>query len=282
MAISTRALANLIRGRPAGRLPKPEPPRIRRLERAYAARINVFLQPYREAVEQELFPELEIAAHALKPRVDDAVHTLARIFGRIRARIEAIITDRAIERLAGEAAMDVTSENRSQFRRTMRTVLNVDPLMAEPWLEDAMRVFVSENASLIKTLPTEAIADIEQMVLRDGRRGLSPQQIRAKIYERFDVTRSRAQLIARDQVAKFNGSLTELRQRELGIGQYIWRTAEDERVRLDHARLDGRTFSWNQPPITVTSGKRAGERNHPGQDIQCRCYAEPVLDELLR
>ena len=31
----------------------------------------------------------------------------------------------------------------------------------------------------------------------------------------------------------------------------------------------------------MTSGKRAGEKNHPGMDIQCRCYAENIWEDLL-
>ena len=48
--------------------------------------------------------------------------------------------------------------------------------------------------------------------------------------------------------------------------RYIWRTRWDDKVRSEHARRDGEVFSWDNPP----SG------GHPGEDHNCRCWAEPV------
>jgi uncharacterized protein with gpF-like domain len=63
---------------------------------------------------------------------------------------------------------------------------------------------------------------------------------------------------------------------------------QDSRVRSfanssgasDHKRLEGTIHKWSQPPVTVFRGKRAGETNHPGEDINCRCLSQPVFDEI--
>jgi len=46
---------------------------------------------------------------------------------------------------------------------------------------------------------------------------------------------------------------------------YIWRTAQDERVRSSHAANDGKVFAWGDPPTT----------GHPGHERNCRCWADP-------
>jgi hypothetical protein len=46
---------------------------------------------------------------------------------------------------------------------------------------------------------------------------------------------------------------------------YIWRTAGDDKVRASHAANDGKIIAWDNPPTT----------GHPGEDINCRCVAEP-------
>ena len=64
----------------------------------------------------------------------------------------------------------------------------------------------------------------------------------------------------------FAGLINQLRQQDLGIERYIWRSQDDAKVRDSHAEYDDRVFRWDEPP--------AG--GHPGQAHNCRCYAEPV------
>jgi len=65
----------------------------------------------------------------------------------------------------------------------------------------------------------------------------------------------------------FAGLINQLRQEDLGIEQYIWRSQDDAKVRDSHAAYDDRVFRWDHPP----------EGGHPGEEHNCRCYAEPVL-----
>ncbi len=59
---------------------------------------------------------------------------------------------------------------------------------------------------------------------------------------------------------------------------YIWRIEPDDlpRTRSGHRRLNGRKFSWDDPPVVDNT---TGERGHPGLDKYCRCWAEPVPDD---
>ncbi|WP_415401735.1 phage minor head protein [Tateyamaria sp. SN3-11] len=68
-------------------------------------------------------------------------------------------------------------------------------------------------------------------------------------------------------VRAFAGLINQIRQEDLGIVQYIWRSRDDTKVRDSHAAYDDRVFRWGNPP----------EGGHPGEAHNCRCYAEPVL-----
>ena len=54
----------------------------------------------------------------------------------------------------------------------------------------------------------------------------------------------------------------------MGISEYRWGTAGDERVRETHEANDGKVFRWDTPPA---------ETGHPGNDVQCRCTARPII-----
>lgn len=64
----------------------------------------------------------------------------------------------------------------------------------------------------------------------------------------------------------FAGAINQLRQEELGVEVYIWRSQDDAKVRDLHAGYDDRLFRWDSPP----------EGGHPGEAYNCRCYAEPI------
>jgi SPP1 gp7 family putative phage head morphogenesis protein len=168
----------------------------------------------------------------------------------------------------------------TQFSRTFRQITGVDPLKNEPWLKQTLDLFTEDNVNLIQKMQRGHLETIKSDVLSGFRKGESNAQIRASIKDTTGVTENRARLIARDQVAKLNAGLEQKRAVHNGLKKYIWHTNLDGRERPDHKKLDGKEFSWIKPPITVSTGKRSGERNHPGQDIQCRCWAENIYPKL--
>lgn len=71
--------------------------------------------------------------------------------------------------------------------------------------------------------------------------------------------------------AHFNAQLKHwLKAASQSTRYYIWRTQGDDKVRESHAANDGQVFEWDNPPGT----------GNPGEDYNCRCYAEP-LDKVI-
>ena len=124
-------------------------------------------------------------------------------------------------------------------------------------------------------MENEYLRNIEGIVQRGIRSGETIETIRKQIQDRTGKTKSKAQLLATDQIGKLNGDLTKLRQTNLGVNGYTWRNSQDRRVRTLHKNAPtghgNRKFKWNNPP---TDG-------HPGNPIRCRCYAEPDFTEIF-
>lgn len=155
----------------------------------------------------------------------------------------------------------------------IKAVIQVNPLATAPGLSpELLNGFVAENVALIRTVPERYFKEVEQIVSDSVSMGRRAAQVSALVTERFEVSKSNAKRIARDQVAKMNGAVTQARHKQLGINAYIWRTSNDERVRDTHEANEGERFEWDNPPA---------ETGHPGDDIQCRCRAEPDLSALL-
>jgi len=204
-------------------------------------------------------------------RLDDVWDDVGAKIRRLRDSAARIFDDTRVKTLAFRIGEVVSTHNKGEVLKQLANAITVDVFGAEPSVRRQLGVFVQDNVRLIKSIPEHALNDVEGVVLSGIRRGARATDIAKTISDRFDVSRSKATLIARDQIGKFNGELTQLRHQEAGITEYIWRTSRDERVRKTHRERDGNHFAWASPPAD----------GHPGEPVQCRCTAEPVLDQFL-
>jgi len=132
-----------------------------------------------------------------------------------------------------------------------------------------------EAASYITSLPLEAAQRIEQLTVKMITNSARAGELSQDILRTGHVTKSRADLIARTEVARTASTLTEVRARHVGSTHYTWRTVGDIDVRDLHRHLNGNVFAWDDPPVTGSNG----ERSAPGGIYNCRCYAEPHIPD---
>lgn len=159
------------------------------------------------------------------------------------------------------------------FRQIATRALGIDlaGIIQKEDIGDYVQAALQRNVSLIKSLADDAVNRVEQAVFNASVQGRSSRQLRVDLQEQFGMTQKRANLIARDQLAKINSDLTRIRQEQVGIKKYVWSTSQDERVRPRHQELDGKEYKWGEP-----TGAEGGAS--PGQPIQCRCLALAVIE----
>jgi len=175
--------------------------------------------------------------------------------------------------VAMSTAVEVDVWNSKEWQKQLRASFGVNVFNREPFVNSALNSFTIENVALITNMETTALNQFSSVVQKGLRTGESSKAIAKSIQKRIDVSKSRAKFIARDQVAKLNGQLTGLRQTNLGVTTYVWRTSQDERVRPTHRAHNGRKYKWDSPPSNTGA---------PGQDYQCRCYAEANFDDIFK
>lgn len=136
------------------------------------------------------------------------------------------------------------------------------------------RALQADQVAIITSLPTKAAERVNKLTIEGVIKGQRADQIAAAIMQTGEVTKSRANLIARTEVARAQANLSQARAEYVGATQYIWRTVGDSDVRHDHKALNGKVFSYASPPI---ADQRAGIRANPGTIYNCRCWAEPII-----
>jgi SPP1 gp7 family putative phage head morphogenesis protein len=144
---------------------------------------------------------------------------------------------------------------------------------------------VRQNASLIRTLPTDIADKTNAFVAAQQRRGMRSETIAKALQERLPEMRaSSVRLIARTETAKSETAVTQARAEAIGIGWFEWRTSEDGRVRLSHRKMDGVLCRFSDPPAPEALAGEKSTLGHyaPGGCPNCRCLALPLvsLDEV--
>ena len=252
------------------RRPAPIKPPVT-IEKDYYRRIqSAILRPMIRELEQQFKTAASIA------ELNNAV---TRIFGMYASKETA-------QAVAVQSMRRLERYHRSKLIATLAPALGVDikPLMTEAGVIPIMSQRIAANADLIVSvsgrLKTQLTEGIQQVF---AKKGFDQEALFEMAKDRFGVSATNAKRIARDQTNKAIGDFTQARQGQLGITEYIWRTAQDERVvgdpgglyptgnsrHMNHAERDGKRFRWDSPPPD----------GHPGQAIQCRCVAQAVIPE---
>ena len=164
---------------------------------------------------------------------------------------------------------------RAKVLSTFRSALgvNVNIFLLEPPVRQFMLEKVADNVSLIKTIPKRMLTDLK--VELEGALRTDPfdrKLLTDIVSKNYKVSGYNLRRIVRDQTNKTIGGLNQIRQQQLGISEYIWMSSKDNRVRPEHQQNDGNVFAWATPP----------QDGPPGQAVQCRCYARPIISPLTK
>ena len=261
------------------------------VERDYQTKIRKIVTRVKDIIDKNVIvalPTIMNSVEALRPksdseRLDETIsEQVNSLFKSTRIQIGEQITDFEISQMVQGTASEINGWNKFQTARVFKQALGIDIFSSEPYLQEELTIFTINNVNLITNVNQSFVDQAESTVFEGMRRGLRHEEISKQIVgfgkdelgkvSRFRTAKNRANLIGRDQTNKLNGNLTRLRQTNVGVKKYFWRTVGDTRVRERHKHWDGDVVLWSK-------GKDGGI--HPGDEIQCRCYPEPDFSDLL-
>jgi len=204
---------------------------------------------------------------------------------KVAEELEKKLAAYGLDELVSKIARLTKATSLREWKRVCKETLGIDLLddyYNGDFYEEALRRWVDENVLKIKSIPNETLGSMREIILTGFQKGKTMTAISKEIQKEYSVSRHKAQMLARDQVATLNSQISKLQQQDAGCAEYTWSTSKDSRVRDCHRALDGKTFSWDNPPEMWYKTKKSGivhtgRRCHPGEDFTCRCVAIPVF-----
>jgi SPP1 gp7 family putative phage head morphogenesis protein len=261
-------------------------PLVRLLKSAGIRRKSITLQP--QAL--PLYEEVELAKATLAPvRVWETSRTT--LVAAYEAALSQMTRDSAsadlntvlieLDERSQLAILDATAlveawlaslatRHARRFASLVRSATRIDPW---PYIDvqanaEDIAIFLQRMANLITDISNQAKKDVAEVVWRSITNRVPSRTVAKEIAERLQIARNRALFIASDQANKVNAFLTQVRQEEAGIDEFMWETAKDSRVRPEHVALQGRVFKWKEPPSAGL----------PGTPPRCRCTGRAHID----
>lgn len=256
---------------PPRRLPRAARPD--RIAAEYRAALGPSVQVLLDLL-AEFVRDLEREWQTLPGQRRDNDQDVQRLVKRTADKLARAIKAESVLPIASKYGAATSDFQRAQLAKQARASVSIDVRKLAGLDRNVPKQIVSfaeTNAQLITGLGQRMAEDIADVVQEGVASGSRWETIAGKLAHAGQVTESRAALIARDQVGKLFGDINKQRQTNLGVTRYVWRTVRDNRVREEHEALDGDSISWDSPP---TDG-------HPGEAVNCRCYADPDFSDLL-
>lgn len=244
----------------------------RQVERAFERAILRMRAELWRMIDSRLMPALKASERSDSWRQDDLAKVVS-VLAAMRKRMRSVFPTDELRRVTERYAAETDKRHRAAFYRQLSDIIGVDVLAVEPWHKVTLRSWSREATGLIQSVRDSAIPAMRKEIEATFATGLRHEELRKRWIQRglpldFGTLEGRAKVIARDQINKLNGQLTQARQEGIGIRSYTWRTSGDHRVRDEHVALAGTVHSWDNPP----------SEGHPGHAVQCRCTAEAVIN----
>jgi SPP1 gp7 family putative phage head morphogenesis protein len=185
----------------------------------------------------------------------------------------------------GQVDKMVDSLKEDPFKRDLGK-LAVQYSLTDPDMILFSENFTKSNVELCQQLGNEYIEGVGAVAQETFFSGGSMGDLEKTMLEYTVGDVEKAKFWARDQVGDAYAKHSEIIQSKAGFDNYIWHTVGDNHVRglnpkdqTSHVALNGRIFSWARGAESTGELSKPGAK-HPGQDYNCRCWAEGTFEEV--
>lgn len=192
-----------------------------------------------------------------------------------RVREQGGSVARQAESAAVAIAPRVSSHHAAELERQTTAGLGVAVPTVDAAIPPLVEAFVAENVTLVRSLATRHLDQLEALIIRAFAQGTPWQTLAKQIELRFQIAERHARLIARDQISKLNAQIARARHQELGLHAFRWYAMQDSKARATHAAKHGKLWAYASGlgiPVPAF---------FPGEEVCCRCGELPAFDAVL-
>jgi len=201
--------------------------------------------------------------------------SMERTVGKVDAQLRNLLPEKIADKVRTKKIFDTALWRfDKKFKRSVRAITVPAQLTKEARARISEQY--TENMKLyIRDWTENEIVKLRKEITIHAFKGDRYEGIVEAIQRRYEVGKSKAQFLARQETNLLLSKFKESRYTDAGMPYYIWKNVAGSKkhpVRPMHRALAGTKQRWDNPPITSPNG----QRNNPGEDFGCRCFPIPV------
>ncbi len=192
------------------------------------------------------------------------------------------------EKIAGKIRTDdlfssTLGKTDREIRKSIKKISAVPELskeerarIADEWQNNMKRYIKGFTEEQITKLRKDIAALVVEGNRQEGIAKMIQPQIAKILKVSYNEAENKARFLARQETGLLMAKFKEVRYTKAGIQEYRWGCVAGSTlhpVRKLHKDLENKIFRWDTPPITSENGNK----NNPGEDYNCRCFARPIV-----
>ncbi len=231
----------------------------------------------------------KIPQSSLPYEIISAVNVSDSKFNHAINKINKFLKDVLPEQIAGklkiEKILDTTLLRTDKKIKDTTKQITVSPTLTPERRAKIAELYTENLERYIKDFTEKETLKLREDIKKHVVQGGRYEDVVKTIQKSYGVSENKAKFLARQETKLMTTALKQERYLDAGVKKYKWtcvkmphdKTPGEHKpgfVRYDHGKLDGTIQEWNNPPIT----DEKGNRNNPGEDYNCRCYAIPIVE----
>ena len=166
----------------------------------------------------------------------------------------------------------------NEVKQNVRKINIIEPELTQEQKDQIAQDYTFNMKYYIKNWMPNRISNMRVKVQKAILEGYRPDQVQEMLEKEYRIGKNKAKFLAQNETSIMLAELKKSMYTEMGFTEFIWQTILDGRERPEHHKLNGKIFSFDNPPII---DERTGQRGLPGQTYNCRCNLIPVKRDSI-
>lgn len=171
----------------------------------------------------------------------------------------------------------ILDDANQQIEKNVKSINIITPELDAVQAREIAKSYTTNMQYYIKKWAEKDIPEFRKKVNKAVLEGYREDKVQKILQQEYKIGADKAKFLAQNETSIMLAQYRKVTYQKMGFNKFKWVTIMDGKERELHAKLNGKIFSFDNPPVI---DERTGQVGLPGTTYGCRCSLIPVSDML--